>query len=137
MTSWAEKDGRSRDTWRDLLWGSELCPKHKLVALAIASFMSKESRAFPKYETLAERCTMGRSTVIRAVRDLQEGGWVKVSRADHPGPSGGTSNIYEPDWPDDLAPPEHCRAKASTSSPGLMRGRPTGHLSDQEATANW
>lgn len=128
-------DGRelmTRDSWRDQLWQSGLCPKHKLVALAIASYMSAESRAWPSYDSLARRCTMGRSTVVRAVKELREAGWVEVSRTTHAGPSGGTSNVYRPTWPVDLEPPRHCTDNLRRQAAGLRRG-PALPTTDQPA----
>ncbi len=61
---------------------------------------STTGRIFPSYETIAENAGLNRSTAIRAMKALKDGGWFAVQPKFRDNPSGQrqSSNSYFPIW---------------------------------------
>ena len=63
--------------WRERILGSELPLQPKMLALVLNEHMPS---AFPGVELMARRCSMSRSSVLRAIATLEEAGWLVVKR---------------------------------------------------------
>lgn len=68
-------------------------PLRKLVLLKLADNASDQGECWPSYQTIANHCEIGRSTVRKHIKDLEKMGYLKV--INRPGPKGNTSNLYQ------------------------------------------
>lgn len=68
-----------RDAYAQAVWESDLKPLPRLVALAFASHAGSRDPAFAwvTYEQLVRRTGAARSSVAKAVRDLEAAGWLQ------------------------------------------------------------
>jgi len=65
----------------------------KIVYLYLCRCADSEGQAFPSYNTIAEKCSISRSTAIRAIKELKEAGLLSVEqRIEADGSL--TSNLY-------------------------------------------
>lgn len=79
-------------TWRTSITESGLSAVARHVALTLALYMSdKGDSAFPSMETLADDTGLAKSTVVKAIRILEEAGYLIVMRA--PGKRGGRTRV--------------------------------------------
>jgi DNA-binding MarR family transcriptional regulator len=66
-------------TWRTAITESDLRPTSRHVALTLSLYMGeKGDHAWPAVTTLAEDTGLDRRTVQRALRELQDSGWLAV-----------------------------------------------------------
>ena len=61
----------------------------RFVLLAIADFANYEGTAWPSVTTLAEKCSMTKRTILRAIARLEEQGYLERKRRQR------TSNLYQ------------------------------------------
>ena len=67
--------------WRDAFSVSDLSPTARAVCCALATFMdSRTGECWPSVETLATVLRRNRRTVQRALREIEDAGWVNVKR---------------------------------------------------------
>lgn len=79
-------------TWRSALLDTHLSASARHVALTLSLHMSERGdNAFPSVETLARECARGKSTIVDALRALEDAGWLEVERA--PGRPGGRGKV--------------------------------------------
>ena len=77
----------------DFLYRSELTHRAKLVYIYLHDRMDKERKSWPGINTIAKDLSVSRSTVKRAVRDLEKAGLVR--KEPHYRENGSaTSNCY-------------------------------------------
>jgi len=77
---------RDRARWglefRDVVLDSALCPEHKMLLLAIMSFMSAQScSSYPNLVTLQRRSSLSRTKVVQHLTDLVSHDWIVVRKA--------------------------------------------------------
>lgn len=85
----------------------------------ITRHLSKGKRScFPGYARLAAKTHLDRGTVIRAVRRLEELGWLAVKRQEKGGPQ--ASNVYT------ITPPAEILAKVEKTYRKSPRARANG-----------
>ena len=80
-----------------LIWNSCLKPNEKLLLHALNSFVGGDGRCFPKHKVLAEMTSLGRSSIVRIMKSLEEACVVQVEwryRSD----GSQSSNDYFLDW---------------------------------------
>lgn len=75
------------------LYQTDLSYRAKLVYLYLYDRMDGEGKAWPSMKTIAKELSISRSTVKRAIKDLEDAGFVK--KVPHYRENGGiTSNRY-------------------------------------------
>jgi biotin operon repressor len=80
-------------TWRSAISEAELSSTSKHVALALSLYMSERGdSAYPGIERLARETGRSRRTIIRALNDLREQGWLEVLE---PGGGRGHATVYQ------------------------------------------
>jgi hypothetical protein len=73
-----------REQWqRQVLADSKLRPSYKLVCMAISLHFNRNENgaAWPGFETLAELTGQGRRTIIRATKEVERRGHLRINRA--------------------------------------------------------
>lgn len=67
------------DRYREALWGSDLPPRDRFVALALSLFMDHDTlaNAYPGNQKLAARTGYSVRAVQMALRSLETKGWIK------------------------------------------------------------
>lgn len=90
---------RDRARWglefRDVVLDSALCPEHKMLLLAIMSFMSAQScSSYPNLVTLQRRSSLSRTKVVQHLTDLVSHDWIVVRKAHFLGGPGRKPNWY-------------------------------------------
>lgn len=84
--------------WREAVLESELSSTRKLVAMVLSVHMdSNGGSCFPGMARITRETSLGRSTVIRSLRDLQASGFLAVVR--HGGGDEKNTNRYEARMP--------------------------------------
>lgn len=79
-------------TWRTAITESGLSPTARHIALTLSLYMSeKGDSAYPSHATLATDTGLARSTVTKGLREIEEAGYLIVSRA--PGARGGRTRV--------------------------------------------
>jgi hypothetical protein len=74
--------------WRAALLASRLKPWVKVVGFAIAEFVNKKTAfAFPTYATVAARCAMTEEGVRKAVKKLEQAGFLTKKKTRFKGPN--------------------------------------------------
>jgi len=74
---------------------SALCPEHKMLLLAIMSFMSAQScSSYPNLVTLQRRSSLSRTKVVQHLTDLVSHDWIVVRKAHFLGGPGRKPNWY-------------------------------------------
>lgn len=89
-------DGRKKNWFWDYncIFDTNLTEHAKLIRLFLARCADNDSRqSFPSINTIAQKCSISRPTVKRALAELEETGWLKKA---HRYTENGdfTSNIY-------------------------------------------
>jgi len=65
-----------------VVFHSALCPEHKMLLLAIMSFMSAQScSSWPNLDTLQRRSSLSRTKVVQHLADLASHDWIVVRKA--------------------------------------------------------
>jgi hypothetical protein len=74
---------RAIDQYREAVWASDLPPTQRFVALALSRFMDLDTlaSAYPGNAKLARLTGCSVRTVQRALRDLQDAGWIRCHKA--------------------------------------------------------
>lgn len=67
-------------------------PLKKLVLLKLADNANDKGECWPSYGHIADQCEIGKSTVRKHVKELEDMGFLKVEN--RKGPKGNTSNLY-------------------------------------------
>jgi len=81
--------------FRDVVLDSALCPEHKMLLLAIMSFMSAQScSSWPNLDTLQRRSSLSRTKVVQHLADLALHDWIVVRKALFLGGPGHKPNWY-------------------------------------------
>ena len=117
---------RHRNQLRDEVWASGLCPRHKLVMLAVLHFMDDEG-ARPGLQQLSIAASMSRTTLSKILQVLVDYDWLAKRKANVPGLSR-QPNLYLP--PRSNVSPEvpPCCSRGRKQSENLRRGRATNNL---------
>jgi hypothetical protein len=66
----------------------------RFVLLALANYADQDGYCWPSYNTLAERCAISRSTAIRAVKALEEDGWIRRQARQAANGQAGTNGYF-------------------------------------------
>jgi hypothetical protein len=107
--------------WRDAVWASDLCPRCKLVALALAHRMNADGETRSSQEHLARLSSYSVTTVRRTLAVLADG-WLTVAWRARP--SGrGRGYVYRGRLPIPDEPPSHCREVEALRQKQRGRGR--------------
>jgi len=90
---------RERKNWfysYNMIFDMDISTNEKIVYLYLCRCADEESQAFPSYSTIAKKCSISRTTAIRAVSALVEIGLLeKVVRIiEKDGKTSRTSNLY-------------------------------------------
>jgi len=113
-------------TWRTAVKDSDLPSSAKHVALNLSLYMSEAgTSAFPGLRAQAADCSLGKDTVIKALRLLEEQGWLRRTAI---GGGRGHRAQYEATVPETVEQADRFAAAAagSESSPGAS-GAPLAH----------
>jgi len=110
--------------FRDVVFHSALCPEHKMLLLAIMSFMSAQScSSWPNLDTLQRRSSLSRTKVVQHLADLASHDWIVVRKARFLGGAGRKPNWYllpRRELVQDIPP--HCQRRRGRVV-NLRRGR--------------
>jgi hypothetical protein len=110
-----------RGPYRDFLFESALCPTHKLLLLAVLSFISRNGLAWPSQSTLGQRASMSRGKVSREIAVLRDHGWLQTGSATWcPGPGPKPKSYWLPAVSQTPVVPDHCTSRNRTAN--LRRG---------------
>lgn len=85
----------------------------KLVLLALADRANDDGECWPGIASLSEKCSISRSTLIRAVEDLEEQGLLEVTNRPGDG-SGRMTNLYRLPIKAPIQKPPRVRAKCQS-----------------------
>jgi GntR family transcriptional regulator len=78
----------------EIVWRTAFpSPTSKYLCLCLARHSWKTGRVFPSYATIAKETGLSRSTVIRAMAELVEGGFVRKSARERPNGSQSSNEI--------------------------------------------
>ncbi len=66
----------------------------KIVYIYLSRCGNQGAKAFPSYKTIGKKCGMSRATSIKAVKRMEEQGFLKVERSKD-SPMKNNSNLYE------------------------------------------
>lgn len=67
-------------------------PLRKLVLIKLADNANDHGECWPSYQHIADQCEIGRSTVRKHIKDLEQMGFLRIEN--RPGPKGNSSNLY-------------------------------------------
>lgn len=100
---------------RGLAWAFEadLPATQKFVLVAIANYANQDSESWASQGHIAQMCGMSRSTVNRAIADLEAGGWISVQARQHES-GADRSSVYV------LRLPEEERSSAISDPQGFV-----------------
>ncbi len=80
----ALRDGRKKSWFyieNDIIDRTDLNKHEKYLYMVLARYVDKEDKAFPSYTELSEKAGLGRTTIIKAIKTLEEKGLLtKVTR---------------------------------------------------------
>jgi biotin operon repressor len=107
-------------------------PLKKLVLLKLADNANDKGECWPSYGHIADQCEIGKSTVRKHVKELEDMGFLKVEN--RKGPKGNTSNLYHiiahPVSPDSIGCITSEHTPVSPDSTG------TSHIESVKETVN-
>ena len=67
--------------WRNSLMDTDLSIYVKMVGMAIAKYYQAGKKCYPSLTTLMQEASIGsKHTVIKAIKDLEESGFIKVKK---------------------------------------------------------
>jgi len=87
----------------------------KLVYMYLARCGNQGSKAFPSYNTIAEKCDMGRSKAIKSVKTLEEIGLLTKEEREF-NETQNKTNLYEVEKPRDVRSLPNKKRKSSTNT---------------------
>jgi DNA-binding IclR family transcriptional regulator len=109
--------------FRDFVLESRLCTAHKMLMIAIMSFMrADDPQSHPNLTKLQRRSSLSRTRVVDLLSVLQAYDWVQIGKASFLPQPGPKPNLYRLPRRD-LVPqvPPHCQ-KVRDRSKNLRRG---------------
>lgn len=95
-------DGRRKDWFWDYndIFDTNMSEHAKIIRLYLARCADNQNRqSFPSISTIAEKCSVSPATVKRALKELEEKGWIKKTIRKNPA-GDYTSNIYTLVYPE-------------------------------------
>jgi DNA-binding transcriptional MocR family regulator len=103
-------------SWRSAICDSELPPSARHVALTLSLHMNERGGScFPSISTLEAESGLSRNTVLTALRQLEDGGWITVKRSDR------AVNRYTATLPAGAITALGEAAASATTAPGVAR----------------
>lgn len=71
--------------WRKAIRDSDLSSNAKLVAFTLSTYMNTAGEAWPSLNTLVKGASIAKSTVTKALKELEAKGWIRRFRKKKPG----------------------------------------------------